>query len=252
MVYHINRNLFLRSSERLKIHHPGCQHVWVLAEPSSVLHCWNLLCPHQQKDGDRELSYVFLSGHELYSSDPPPWTITSHGPHLQHHHIGDYISPYKSGGGAHAFRSLHFSKDSLMEPLYVIEAAGFHTINLLDCKVSGGRARRSRSSNTWLFSRPLWDWILPQVHLWTGHMHRMYARVLMDLCREVRGGCAETGCSSPIFPGRSGQYASCSAWVSSRLQPCQPWLLCSQLPQHPLPLNSWDATSSCCPWGLEC
>lgn len=110
-------------------------------EPSSVLHCRNPVVSSPGRETVTEsspmssyqgMNYIHQTHlHEL---------ITSHGPHLQHHHIGDYISPYKSGGGAQAFRPLHFSKRQVSWTPICYRAAGFHTINLLDCKVSGGRA----------------------------------------------------------------------------------------------------------------
>ena len=60
-------------------------------------------------------------------------------------------------------------------------------------------------------------------------------------------GVEKPGCSSPIFPcpAKAVSSAVVVSSVAAALSTMVP--LYFQPPQHPLPLNSWDATSSSCP-----
>lgn len=94
-------------------------------EPSSVLHCRNPVV--SSPGGKRVTESSPLSSYQgmnYIHQTHPHELITSQGPHLQHHHTGDDISPYKFGGGAQAFCPLHFSRNKPHGPLYVIGQLG--------------------------------------------------------------------------------------------------------------------------------
>ena len=109
----------------------------------------------------------------------------------------------------------------------------------------------SVSSNTSYLVDPL-KFVCLRFTLWTGYVHKhVYACVLMHLCREgMRWVWRNQGVLALFFPVRPGQYLL--QWMSL-LRGSSPVNYGPTLfhpPQHPLPLNSWDATSSSCPWGL--